>query len=65
MKQIKSKSKPRLKKFVIRVSIHHKVVVRATNSTSAKYKVWNDIKDGYTYGFKSKHDFMKGTNVVE
>jgi len=31
----------------------------AENATQAKSKVWQDIKDQYTYGFKNRAEFMR------
>lgn len=51
-------------RYTVRVSRHSTIVVMASNATQAKSKVWTDIKDGYTYGFKSRKAFMKGATAT-
>lgn len=52
-----------MKRFVIQVTPNHSEAVTASTLTQAKYKVWNRIKDGYTYGFKTRSAFVKGTKA--
>jgi len=54
---------PKNYRYTVRVSSHSTIVVMASTATQAKSKVWNDIKDQYTYGFKSRAAFMKGTTA--
>jgi hypothetical protein len=49
-----------MEKYVLRLTPHHTESVFASSLTSAKNKVWNGIKDGYTYGYSTKAKFMKG-----
>jgi hypothetical protein len=48
-------------RFTIQVTPYHSESVLALNLTQAKYKVWNRIKDGYTYGYRTRASFVKGT----
>jgi len=52
-----------MKRFVIQVTPNHSEAVTASSSTQAKYKVWNRIKDSYTYGYRNRSQFVKGTKV--
>jgi hypothetical protein len=47
-------------KYILRITPHHTQWVMASSLQSAKNKVWNDIKDGYTYGYRTKAQFIKG-----
>ena len=49
-----------MEKYVLRLTSHHTHSVMASSLISAKNKVWNDIKDGYTYGYRTKAQFIKG-----
>jgi hypothetical protein len=49
------------KRYTIQITSHHSASVLASDLTQAKYKIWNSIKDGYTYGFKTRSAFVKGT----
>lgn len=44
------------------VSNSHSEIVYADTMTEAKEKAWKSIKGGWTYGWKSKDQFMN--NVV-
>lgn len=55
--------KTKQKKFIIRVSSHTTFRAEAPSSTQAKYKVWNRIKNGYTYGYRNRGEFMKEARV--
>ena len=46
-------------RYIVRVSPRSTIVVMAENATQAKSKVWQDIKDQYTYGFKNRAEFMR------
>lgn len=59
------KYKRRLPRFKIKITAHSSVVVYAPTVTQAKYKVWNQIKDGYTYGYKNRQEFMKGCHATK
>ncbi len=52
-----------LKKYIVWASPHMKIVVFAKDSREAKSKVWDDIKDGYTYGWDNWDDFNAGVKV--
>jgi hypothetical protein len=54
-----------MKRYVIRLTSNHTEAAQASNSTAAKYKIWNRIKDSYTYGYRTKLQFMRGTTVVK
>lgn len=54
-----------MKRYKIRLTPNHIETVSASNSTQAKYKIWRRIQDGYTYGYRTKKQFMKGTSVVK
>jgi hypothetical protein len=34
------------------------------NATAAKAKVWEDIKNGYTYGYNNWRDFNKKIKAI-
>jgi len=51
-------------RYTVRVGPRSTIVVMATSATHAKSKVWGEIKDAYTYGFKSRAAFMKGATAT-
>jgi hypothetical protein len=51
-----------MKRYTIQITPHHSETVVASDLTRAKYKIWNSIKEGYTYGFRTRHQFVKGTH---
>jgi len=59
------KSRSRKKKYIIQVGVRTQFVGYANSLTQAKYQIWNTIKDGYTYGFRNRAEFMKGTKEVK
>ena len=50
-----------MKRFTIQITPHHAESVMSSDLTHAKYKIWNRMKDGYTYGYRTRSQFMKGT----
>lgn len=51
-------------KYKVYVTDHTFYTVEASSQASAKEKVWDEIKDGFTYWYNSKKDFMKSGRVV-
>ncbi len=49
--------------YIVYVSGHAKLKLDAKSERDAKNKAWNQIKDFYTYGWKSKVEFMKGVTA--
>ena len=49
--------------YTVHLSSHTKQRVLVTSPSVARRKVWNDIKDGYTYGW-TKARFMKNVRVT-
>ena len=47
-----------MKRYKVRLSSHSTHTVQAGSPAQAKQKVWNYIKDGYTYGW-TKARFLK------
>ena len=48
---------PAYHKYVAQLSGYHKQTGYAKNPMDFKKTVWEDIKDGYTYGYKDWQDF--------
>lgn len=54
-----------MKQYKVIVSSTHSIIVTARTKHDAKEAAWNDIKDGYTYGWRSREVFMKDVNIEE
>lgn len=54
-----------MRQYKVIVSDHHSVVVTARSKHDAKEAAWNDIKDGYMYGWRNREVFMKDVRVEE
>lgn len=54
-----------MKEYRVRVTPHFSLVVWATNARQAKDAAWMEIKDGFTYGYRSKLDFIRGTKAEQ
>lgn len=52
------------KTYIVWVSYRTKFRVRADSARQARQRAWNVIKDGYTYGWKNRAEFMKKAKVV-
>ena len=52
-----------MKEYRIRVTPHFSIVVWADNVTAAKEAAWMEVKDGFTYGYASKAEFVKKTKA--
>jgi len=50
-------------RYIVWVSSRSRIVAMAPNATAAKSKVWSEIKDGYTYGYDNRKQFMKGATA--
>ena len=50
-------------RYIVEVSPRSTIMKFAPNATSAKSRVWAEIKDGYTYGFDNRKAFMKGATA--
>jgi len=48
-----------MKRYKVQLSERSSIIVQASNSTAAKGKAWNEIKNGYTYGHASRKEFMR------
>ena len=51
-----------MNKYKVRLSAHASHIIRASTPSQARRKVWNEIKDGYTYGW-TKAKFIKNAKV--
>jgi hypothetical protein len=52
-----------MNEYKIKLSPYTNVIILADNATNAKEKAWEDIKDGYKYGYRDKSDFMQMVKV--
>lgn len=52
-----------LKTYKVRVSPHAVITCNAFSEKGAKQQVWDDIKNHYSYGWKSKAEFMEKASV--
>jgi len=52
-----------MKEYRIRVTPHFSIVVWADNVKTAKEAAWMEIKDGFTYGYGSKAEFVRKTKA--
>jgi len=57
--------KRKLKTYKVRVSPHLTYTVKAYSAEGARKKVWKDLQGAYTYGYKSKSDFLNRTKVTQ
>lgn len=56
--------KAKLNSYRVHVGYRSSIIVRKVkNSKEAKEIAWDDIKDGYRYGWRSKSQFMKKVQV--
>ena len=44
--------------YKVHLSDHTSYLVRATSAYLAKKKVWQNIKDGFTYGWENETHFL-------
>ena len=54
-----------MKQYKVIISNSHSFVITARSKKDAKEQAWNDIKDGYTYGWENKDNFMQFVTVEE
>lgn len=54
-----------MKEYVVRVSPYRKHVVEAETARKALVEVWNDIKDGYRFGYRNLTDFIRRAKIEE
>lgn len=54
-----------MKEYRIRLTPHMSIVVWANNARQAKEAAWMEVKDGFTYGYKNKTDFMHRAQVEQ
>lgn len=54
-----------MREYKVQVSEHMKYVVQAESVQEAKEQVWNEIKDGYTYGWDNKTQFMRSVKATK
>ena len=52
-----------MKEYRIRVTPHFSIVVWADNVREAKDAAWMEIKNGYTYGYDNKKEFIERTKA--
>lgn len=50
-------------RYNVKVGKKSSVIVTASSAYDAKMKAWDDIKPGYTYGWKNKTEFMRKAKV--
>ena len=50
-------------RYRVRVGRRSSVIVRSNNPYNARKKAWDDIKNGFTYGWKNKSEFMRKVKV--
>lgn len=55
--------KRKLKTYKVKVSPHLSYTAKAYSVDGARKRVWRDMQDGYTYGYKSKSDFLSRAKV--
>ena len=51
------------KTYIVWLSSRSKFKTTSTSAYNAKIKAWNDIKDGYRYGWNNKVQFLKHVKV--
>ena len=51
-----------MNKYKVRLSAHASHTVKASTPNQARRKVWNEIEDGYTYGW-TKAKFINNAKV--
>ena len=54
-----------MKQYRVHISGNHTMLVTARSKRDEKEQAWNDIKDGYTYGWENKDNFMQFVIVEE
>ena len=54
-----------MKEYRVRLTPHFSIVVWASNTRQAKEAAWMEVKDGFTYGYKSKADLVKRAQVEQ
>lgn len=52
-----------MRKYRVQISAHRSDIVTARTAIQAKAKVWNEIKNTYTFGFENWIQFNKGTKA--
>lgn len=54
-----------MKRYKVMVSSHTGIVTRADGKEDAKRIVWQQIKNGYMYGWSSWPEFRSKVQVIE
>ena len=57
--------KRKLKTYKVRVSPHLVYTVKAYTVEGARKRVWRDLQGAYSYGYKSKSDFLSRAKVTQ